>query len=71
LSTGFGVMFDLATYSISGDDRRGQLLVAMNEASAVKTLPYEEQINRALLEIKSSGAYDEILNRWSISEDGD
>ena len=32
--------------------------------------PHEEQINKALLEIKTSGLGDEILKRWSISEDG-
>jgi len=32
--------------------------------------PYEEQINRALLQIKASGTYDEIANRWFISEEG-
>jgi ABC-type amino acid transport substrate-binding protein len=32
--------------------------------------PYEEQINQALLEIKKKGTYDEIANRWFISEDG-
>jgi len=32
--------------------------------------PYEEQINKALLEIKLNGTGEEIYKRWSISEDG-
>ena len=32
--------------------------------------PYEEQINKALLELKVNGTYEELENRWFISEDG-
>jgi ABC-type amino acid transport substrate-binding protein len=32
--------------------------------------PYEEMINQTLLEIRVNGTYEEISNRWFISEDG-